>query len=40
MMERYAYHQPHFYLIGKNETVKEINIDLKFGDAETTIDYA
>ena len=37
---RYAYHQPHFFLLGKNETTNDRNIALKFGDVEKTRDYA
>ena len=40
IMERHDYHQPHFVLLGKNETSTDINIDLKFGDVETARDYA
>ena len=39
-MERYAYHQPNFLLLGKNETEKYRNIDPKFVDVEKTRDYA
>ena len=38
MMERYAYHNPHFVILGKNETAKDKNTALKFGDIETTRD--
>ena len=40
MRVRYAYQQPHFVLLGKNETAKDISIALKFLDVETTRDYA
>ena len=40
IMERYTYHQPHFIILGKNYTTKDRNIALKFGDVETTRDYA
>ena len=33
-MERYEYHQPHFLLLGKNETEKDKDIALKYGDEE------
>ena len=39
-MHRYACYQPHFFLLGKNETAKDINIALKYGYVEITIDYA
>ena len=40
MRVRYAYQQPHFVLLGKNETAKDISIALKFLDVEITRDYA
>ena len=40
MMERYAYHQSHFVLIIKNETEKDRNIAINYGDVETTRYYA
>ena len=39
-MERYSHHQPHFVLLRKNETEKDRNIALKFGDVQTTRNYA
>ena len=40
MVDGYAYHKPHFVLHEKNETKNDIKFALKFGDFETTRDYA
>ena len=39
-MEMYAYHQPHFFLLGKIEKENDRKIALKYGDVETTRNYA
>ena len=39
MVERYAYHQPHFIFIGKCDMAKDRNIYLRFGEVKTTRDY-
>ena len=40
MLEKYAYHRPHFILLGKNESGALRKAALKPGDVETTRDYA
>ena len=40
VLEKYAYHRPHFILLGKNETGALRKAALKPGDLETTRDYA
>ena len=39
-LEKYAYHRPHFILLGKNESGALRRAALKPGDFETTRDYA
>ena len=40
ILEKYAYHRPHFILLGKNESGALRKGVLKPGDVETTRDYA
>jgi hypothetical protein len=40
MLEKYAYHRPHFILLGKYETGADRKSALRPGDAETHRDYA
>ena len=39
-LEKYAYHRPHFILLGKNESGALRRAAMKPGDLETTRDYA